>query len=468
MKSIIYITLFTLSAILVRGQDSNVYIFSFDDFINQVKENHPMALQAGLQLQMGEANLRKSRGLFDPAAIAEITQKYFDGTQYYSRSYAGLRVPTWFGVELKAGYEQNQGYYLNRERSTPDDGLWIAGISVPIGQRLFIDKRRTELRKAKNFMNISETQRRMMLNDLLHAAGKAYWDWFWAHSDLQVYENALQVARERFAAVKQTALLGDRPFIDTLEAGIQVQNRLLNYQQAQLDYANATAMLEVYLWAEGLVPLELDLSTVPPSPEAVEISQVNPFFYTQIDSLLAAHPRIKQYDYRQQELALEQRWLREQLKPKLDLNYNPIAAAGPDNPFNTYSLNNYSWGLSFSMPLFLRQERGQLQLKNLEIKETQIDSGLARANINYQAKTSLNEWGTSIDQLEVYGQTVKDYAGLLAGERELFANGESSLFLVNSRELGFINARLKYNELLVKNKKVSWQAAYYLGTLWPN
>jgi hypothetical protein len=61
--------------------------------------------------------------------------------------------------------------------------------------------------------------------------------------------------------------LGDRPYIDTLEAAIQVQTRQFYLQQAQLELANARARLSVHLWVDGLVPLEMDEGVMPPSSE---------------------------------------------------------------------------------------------------------------------------------------------------------------------------------------------------------
>jgi len=62
-------------------------------------------------------------------------------------------------------------------------------------------------------------------------------------------------------------------------------------------------------------------------------------------------------------------------------------------------------------------------------------------------------------------KTVRDYAGLLNGERQKFDAGESSVFLVNRRELGYINAQVKLIALLAKNYKAALGAEYALGLL---
>ncbi len=454
-----------MTAVAAHGQNVSTQLLSFDDFMFRVKKHHPLAIQANLQLQKGDATVLRARGAFDPKAFADVAQKYFDNKQYYSLVDGGFKVPTWFGLEVKGGYEQNQGVYLNPENTTPGAGLWYAGISVPIGQGLFIDERRAELRQAQLYRESTQAIRNSMLNDLLYTAGKTYWDWFMDFNALKVYEEAYQLALQRFNGVKQSALLGDRPTIDTLEAGIQVQNRKLGLQQAQLYFANSSALLSVYLWDEGMIPLEIAEGTRPPASSAMSALTVESTMYLLLDSIVAQHPELIQNRFKIDQLEIEKRWKQEQLKPTLNLNYNALTEAVQENPLAEYSPNNYKWGVSFSMPILLRKERGALRLADLKIQEAELSMATKTATIGYKAIASLNEWANTAEQVLLYSKTVRDYNGLLGGERQMFEAGESSLFMVNSRELGYINAQLKLIELLAKNRKASLTARYSLGVL---
>ena len=77
----------------------------------------------------------------------------------------------------------------------------------------------------------------------------------------------------------------------------------------------------------------------------------------------------------------------------------------------------------------------------------------------------MNELGTSFNQANLYAKTVKDYLQLLNGEKQKFEAGESSLFKVNARELGYINTQLKYIELIAKNQKARLTTDFALGIL---
>jgi outer membrane protein TolC len=438
---------------------------SFEDFFGIVKQHHPLALQARLQEEVGRAELQSARGKFDPKTVGQLSQKYYDDTQYYSLLNAGLKVPTWLGIELEGGYKNNDGSYLNPENKVPEDGLWYAGVSIPLGQDLFIDQRRATLRKAKLFYQSSKAMQQLLLNDLLLEAAEAYWSWFKAYHSLKVYEEAENLALERFQAVKESAFLGDKASIDTVEAGIQWQNRLLARQEAEIALAQAAAELSLYLWADGLLPLELNENTFPPAEASIQPLPPAPELLLQADSLLTQHPKLEVNRFKLDQLHVEERLRKEQLKPSLNLKYQPLVENINGQWSDNYSLNNYQWGVEFSFPLFLRQQRGELNKVQLQQQEGKYRLSELENSLRNKLQAALKEWEVKESQSRLYQRTVQDYGRLLQGEQQLFSIGESSLFMVNSREMGYINSRIKYLELLSKNRLAEMKTRHRLGTL---
>jgi outer membrane protein TolC len=438
----------------------------FNDFNAIVLQHHPLAVQANLMREKGKAAVQMARGGFDPKIGTDIGQKYFKGDQYYSLVDAGLKVPTWFGIEVSAGYEQNNGVFLNPENNTSGGGLAYAGISLPVGRGLFIDERRAELRKAQIFSKSAIVEQRLLLNELLYEAGISYWKWFKDYEALKVYKEALVLAKFRFNSVLLEVKAGDRSAIDTLEAGIQLQNRQLSLQQAQLDFKNAAALLSVYMWQNGQIPMEIDTSTIPVPKAEVELSTTDGLLLDRMDSLVAFHPYLQQFRFKIDQLKIDRRLKTEELKPLLNLKYNALNQVVGSNPFADYSINNYNWGLQFSMPIPLRKERGALKLAKIKIQEAELGVIDQQARIGYKVNSAINDWSTSREQTILYRRTVRDYEGLLDGERQKFNAGESSLFMVNSRELGYIKAQITYLELLAANQKAILTTEYALGTLY--
>lgn len=467
ISSIILIAGFLASSFMsLKAQvDSRSVVFTYQKFMSMVKQHHPLSKQADLAIDRGAANLLKAKGGFDPKLYGDFSQKQFQGDEYYELLDAGLKVPTWFGLSVKAGYENNQGTNLNPENKTPGSGLWYAGVELPLGNGLFIDQRRAELKRAKIYRESSTAQQKIILNDVLYEAGKAYWAWFEAYNDMIVLEEGYSLANVRFQGVKNKAIFGDAPIIDTVESWIQVQNRSLELQQFQLNFLNSSVYLAVFLWKDGIIPLELETTTIPFTVEGMNTKELSGDFYSKMDSLIQNHPELLQYQYKIETLEIDARLKREQLKPDLNLKYNAISQPVGDAVFSEYSTNNYNWGVSFSMPIALRKERGDLKLAQIKQNEAQLQIANKREQLSYKATASLNSWRITLDQIELYRQTVIDYNRLLEGERSMFEAGESSLFMVNSREVGYLKARLKLIELMSKNQKARLTANYVYGIL---
>ncbi|MGB0176533.1 MAG: TolC family protein [Owenweeksia sp.] len=459
MKRLILI--FILLPGLGMAQPDSIHILTYAEYMQRVQGHHPLAIQADLALERGEAGVLQSRGAFDPKTFADVGQKYFDDKTYYSRVHGGLKIPTWFGLEVAGGFQQNDGVFLNPAETLPEDGLWYAGITVPLGQNLFIDQRRTELRKAKIYRESTEAERQVLLNELLLNAGKVYWNWFQAYHAREVYRDAVIAAQQRLGAVKLSAKLGDRPQIDTLEAGLQLQNRQMDLQQAELEVTNASAALSVYMWEEGSIPLEPAAGTQPSPPDS--INSETPI--VDFESFIQNHPELQQYRYKIKQLELDKRLKKERLKPEVNLKYNALLEPVGTETWENYNSANYTWGLEFSFPLFLRKERGALKMADIYIRESEYELQYKEQALRYQLQTAVNEWQTTGSQLDIFRRTVRDYESLLKGERRKFEAGESSLFMVNSRELNLINSQVKLLQLQSKRKEKELEILFRHGKL---
>jgi outer membrane protein TolC len=271
---------------------------------------------------------------------------------------------------------------------------------------------------------------------------------------MQLYQTATDLANIRFKGIKQSFLGGDLPAIDTLEVFIQVQVREVSLNQAKLDYQNAGLNLSNYLWFENNIPLEITNKLKPPTVEklAVEpeitLSSLNAI----LEKLKINHPALQLYSYKLKQLDVERRWNTEQLKPKLNLNYNLINEPEVRNTFNGISTNNYKWGLDFSIPIFLRESRGRLGLTKIKIQETQFDAAIKTLELSNKIKSYYNELVALKQQIKLFTNATANYFTLLEAEKRKFFIGESSIFLINSRESAYVQAAIKLIELKIKNQ----------------
>ncbi len=468
---VIILILFISNGLWSQTSQDNL---SLDDYLKLVINNHPVAKQAALMLAEADAYVLKSRGAFDPKIKGGLEQKSFDGKEYFTIGEAKLEVPTWYGIKLKGGFNWTDGIFLNPERSLPDAGQAELGIEVNLLQGLVIDQRRADLAQAQLLANLNDAQRISMLNDLLLKAANAYWDWSLAQRKVEIDQNALELAINRLAALRVQEEQGYKSAIDTLESSIQVQTRRTALFDAQNELQKSRLKLSNFLWTQDLTPIE-----VIPGTRSLTLNEqlVEQFTDTQWQAynqqFASAQPDLLQYRYQIEQLEIEQRWRREQLKPKLTVSYNFLAdgtsfnafRADDRSAFNNLLTENYKAGVNLSFPLFLRKQRANLNLNQIKIQQTDWKRQQKTLELGNKMEMAYNQLENLTKQIDQYIITVRDYTSLRDAEVEKFDLGFSSFFLINSREQKLIEAQKKLAELRAKGLKTKVEVRAISGLL---
>jgi outer membrane protein TolC len=437
------------------GQDTLKQL-DLNSFLQQIKENHPVALVAANNVEASNQLVRMSKGAFDPVLLGGVDQKYFDGKTYYSTISTGVKIPTRLGIDLKLMGDWNRGVYLNNQNIVPDQGLTTIGIDVPIGRGMFTDERRTQLKRATVAMQQSVLEQQLTLNDLLYEAGQTFIYWQEQEAQLVLALEGLRFAELRYQQLVINTDIGERAAIDTVEASAQLFLRQLDVQQRQLNAQNARLAVENYLWDKGTLPLVLETSI---QPKAIELTVPKSLLPDSIN-----HPVLSWYDLKRKDLQLERMFKIEQLKPQLNVNYNLLQTPQNLAAFN-YSITNYKWGASLYMPILLRKERSSLQMTNLKLENVTFEQDQKQRDLRTKQVQIRNEWNTFSSQAQT-AQTIADrYRQLALAERLLFEGGESSLFLINAREISYLSAQGKYIEFLAKTQKAALSEKYVTGAL---
>lgn len=425
-----------------------VQVLTFEEYLGFVKTHHPLLKQAELTLQSGEANLLKARGGFDPKIEVDYDRKKFKNTEYFDQFNATFKIPTWYGIEFKANFEENTGEFLNPDLTVPEDGLYSAGVSFSLAQGFLINERMATLKKARFFEQRSRADRDLLVNEVLFEASKAYFQWLEANNEQNIYQSFLSNAEIRLNAVKQSVRAGDKAAIDSVEAGITLQNRQLNLEAASLKRRKASLAASNFLWFNG-VPMEVQDGVVPVMPELAVLEEI--LFIegiTDPNAMLANHPKLQSMDAKINSLRVDRSLKRNKLLPKIDLQYNFLSPEW--DRINTFNTANYKAFVNFSFPLFLRKERGDARLANLKLQ----DANFARISMELTLQNKIAAVATEIQSLDTQNQLIDtiigDYETMVRAEERKFFLGESSLFLINSREQKLIDAQLKGNELVVK------------------
>lgn len=441
MKQPILYLLFLFSS-FIFSQEDFAKSLSLTEYLGYVKAFHPIVKQANLIITESEAKLLKERGAFDPKFEINRSQKNFKDTEYYDKLNASFKIPTWYGIEFKGNFEDNDGLYLNPEASVPDNGLYSVGVSISVAQNLLINKRMAMLKQAKLYVNQAKADRTLLVNNILFDAAQTYFNWLKAYNEKQVYNDFLENAAIRFNGVKKNYEVGENPAIDTLEARITLTNRKLDFEQARINYIKSSLELSNFLWLNDDTPIEIKDDIVPDKKTVSTIDDYyNPFLLNSEAYNLENHPKLQSLNYKYESLLIDKRLKKNYLLPKIDLEYNFLSET--PEVTQSFSSSAYKSGFNISIPLFLRKERGDFNLAKIKLENTKFEMQATKVSIRNKIDGINQELQSYILQNEYAFRMVNDYEAMLNAEERKFFLGESSLFLVNSRESKLIDAKLK-------------------------
>lgn len=423
---------------------------SVNEFISVVKNYHPLALKYRLQNKMAEAEILRARGNFDPVLSGKLGEKNIDGTQYYEQKNLALEIPTWYGVEVTGSYN-----YLDGEKLNPSDtksGLYQFGVTVPLAKNLLYDKRRAMLDQAKFALKMTEAEQAVLTNDLLLEAENTYWEWVQNYEIYKLKTEIVDINRERLKLTKKTFEYGEKPAIDTIEALSQLQNFELQQRDAFLSFVKSTQQLQLFLWKDNQQFYELpgmiypadDLSK---SPAYTEFE----FLINDVDSRqINAHFSVLYYQQKQNILESERRLKWQSFLPKIDFTYNFFNKENYRANYLPLFDNNFQYGLKLEIPVFQREARANYQMAKIKLAQNELDTDIKRRELDVKIETYKNEILNYYTQIGLSENNLQNYRRLLYAEETRYSNGESSLFLINSRENKVIEAQEKFISIRTK------------------
>lgn len=455
--------IFSVTATAASAQQTTLFTlpdtsraFTLENFYFHILENHPTAKQIYLLTDLAKQEIRLARGNFDPKIELSYQQKNLGGTEYYDLFDGSLKFPSIFPVDPKIGIQRNQGQYVNPENYISDEfnnRQFYAGISLPLGRGLITDERRTALRQAELFSLMTEAEQVKLVNKLLLEATKEYWHWYLAYYNYRIQNNGVRLAQEIFRRVKINVIQGEAAPIDTVQAQITLQERLVQQQEALLDFRNSGIQLSTYLWDSLANPLVLSPILAPVRPEENWSLTKGALEELKVQAK-ENHPEIKKLSLKLNQLEVERKLAVEFLKPTLDASYTFLNQ--PFDPRWNSSFNfgeDYKFGIDFSLPIFLRKERAKLAQTKIKISSTTLERGLAERDILNQIESAYNTLDITGGMISQLASMVENYERILQAEFLNLENGESDLFKINIQQEKLIGAQGKFLKMLSEYEK---------------
>ena len=447
--------------------DAQNATLSPDELVNWIRTYHPVALQADLRIDQARSSVRMARGGFDPVLENETAQKTWNGRMYYYYNRPELKLPTWFGMSLHAGQEFLAG---NETLSTDTKGESnYVGVSLSLAKNLLMDKRRAALRTAQVLRDASEVEKRIALNDLLKEGLYTYWEWVRAYEQVTLTQKIFSASEQRLNLVRTLYAQGDRPAMDTLEAWSQVQQFAGMLNEAVLQVQTQRRELSNYLWAADqaayLLPDSIQPDAVSRRMQETIISEA--MSKSWLKDLPVQNPVLQRFPFKLQELNIERKLKFQDLLPDLRFQYNQLGK-GYDYA-NTWKQplfqDNFQYGLKLEMPLRLSMGRGAYQLAKQKIRETQLDQTWKQWSLENKLQNRIFEGNALLQQIDRQEGATRGFEQLMSIEMLRFQQGESSLFLLNAREVRWLESSSKLLQLKMKSKQNRVAIEQLMGNL---
>ena len=440
MKKLPFLYLFI--SFISFSQNKPINILSLEESLGYVKKHHPVLKQAKLITNTNEAKLMKARGAFDPKIAIDYDRKEFKDTDYYKKLTSTFKIPTWYGIELKASYENNSGQFLNPQSKTPKNGLYNVGVAIPLARNLFINKRMATLKQAKLYAKQGKIEQQLLINTILFNAIDSYLNWTQYYLQHTIYKNYYANAQVRLKNVITSFKAGDKAAVDTLEASINLKNRKLDLEKANIKHIKSKLEFSNYLWIDTNIPMELKDEMI---PDVTTFSKMDVLLKSTVNAIiqnnLNDHPKVKLLELKRRNLEINKQLKVNNLLPKINFQYN-LLSSKVDN-LDAFNVSNYKNSLQVSVPLFLRKSRGELKLAKLKLQDLNFEISSTKTSLQNKINATRQQIVSYEKQKNILEDLVNDYKKIVKSEERKFSLGESSLFLVNYREVKLIESNLK-------------------------
>jgi HAE1 family hydrophobic/amphiphilic exporter-1 len=191
-----------------------------------------------------------------------------------------------------------------------------------------IDQGRRQIRLARKQLDLSDSQFRQRVIEIIAQVQRAYWDLVFARRDREIKRESVELARTQLAHNERLVEAGTLAPVDIISARVELERRN-DEAAAAIDAIQRTenalkALLlqptSAEMWQSELVPVEMpeiEAGSALPLEDAIRLALRN-------------RPELEQFRLRGELNQIEEAYYRDQSRPQIDLvvNYGIVGLAG--------------------------------------------------------------------------------------------------------------------------------------------
>jgi len=394
------------------------------------------------------------------------------------------------GVDFENGRQSTSNTFVSLNPYTTSRLVFT--LTQPLVRNRVVDRERAELRVRGKQAEVAEADFELRLIDVVTRVEGAYWDLVAARQALTVSADSVELAREQLARTQRMAASGVIAQVEIAAAEAELERRRDTYYASLgvvTEVENAlktlvTASREALLWNDEIIPVEM--GTLAP-PAAGDLREA-------VALALKRRPELRAVEAHQQTSHIQKRLSADQIKPQVNLvagyghaglggavsaRENPFSAASQasairvnelseraglaplppvsfGSPLPDFLVGGYGAALGnifsgryrtlqvgLSMDLTLRNRAAEAALAQNVLFERRLILEQARLEqaIEAQVRNALQALETARQRITAAEASARAAKEKLASEIRLFQSGESTNFLVLTRQNEYADSR---------------------------
>jgi cobalt-zinc-cadmium efflux system outer membrane protein len=403
--------------------------------------HHP-TLEGARQAVVGARFEQMSaEGGFDPLVRAKGETVPFGPYVYNQLSSTVVQPTPWWGLELYGGWRIGRGDIPSyADYATNAYGELQAGINLPLLRNRGLDRRRADLARAPWIITAAQNSVSDAQLEVIKAGTRRYWEWVIAGRKVEVAKALQGLAQTRAEQMRTRARAGDLPRIDVTDNDRTLAQRNAGIVSAERSLQQAAYQLSLYWRDETGDPLLPGPHQLPGQlPEPRPVAQLHGPL--DLEGMLARRPDLRQLEAEREQQRIERQYAENQNWTKLDLNVETTKDLGPGSA--KLAKPELALGFSLDVPTFNRAARGKAGSIAMKLAQLDAKLKLAREKARMEALDTAAAVDAARERILLARVEVQTADAVADGERARYFHGDSSLFVVNQRELTATEARLR-------------------------
>lgn len=446
--------LLTMGAVLLSPGISHAQgALTLTEVLASSQAKFPAIRRSLAQREARSGSLEAARGAFDLQLSAESSSRasgFYDGNVLRGKAKQQLRS---LGASLYSEYRISEGDFpvYEDESFTNTGGTLKAGLNLPLLRDRAIDPAR--FGEIDGSLSLLAADYSLLLTQVQvqRNAAIAYWTWVAKGRQLTVYEDLLKLAYERQTALQAQIERGALAPIYLTENRQNLLRRQSFVETARRDFITAGNDLSFYLRTADGEPRPVSETVLPAYRPLEHFAAPNLEADVTWERIREQRPELLLQTLAVERLQQKLQLRRNALLPELDLKLEVADGLGAvAEGGNSRDTTDTIIGMSFSVPLQLREARGRVREGEAELQAALLSLQQTEDQLRLDLRNILQDLHAAERLYDLAAEEVEQAQKLRIAEVRRFESGASDFFVVNLREETAANAQVRYHDAAMR------------------